>query len=92
MDRSFSRSLFRYSSGYYISSSHSNERRAKMYQPNREPLVRYVSFFNRVNINRYRHCIVKVTAHSKEKIKPDCVGASSIVARHRETIVHERNR
>lgn len=24
------------------------------------PLVSYVSFFNRVNINRYRHCIVKV--------------------------------
>jgi len=36
-------------------------------------------FFNRININRYHNDTVKI-AHSKKKIKPDCVGASSIVA------------
>lgn len=41
----------------------------------------FVSICNRVNINRYRHCIVKITAHSRKKLKPDCAGVSLITVR-----------
>lgn len=75
-----------YSSEYRISSSLAKdddctELRAACCHYARRSYEFFVSIFNRVNINRYRHCIVKVTAHSRKKLKPDCAGVSLIAAR-----------